>query len=256
MVEKVITWIAWAIQKVWPGLVLALVLKLISHTEFYGKYLSRPFSMIKRHLFGPRLQIRCLAFQEDGSSHGNFSVLKVEIINQPNMKHLPLFNWQLPDTIRQKINSVIPCGPLESGRVYRRFFNNQWELIAEPQRNVFQRRYGERWGDKHVELTLKGKVAIDIVGISTRGDCYGLVTRIGERWFLRGGPDDSQIDLPLIAGNEYYLEVSVGDDESGIIYLVSYFVLGHQGTIHSFKILPTIPPTGITKVKYGYDERA
>jgi hypothetical protein len=101
MVEQAITWVVWVVQKIWPGLLVALVLKLISHTGFYEKHLANPVAVIMRCLLGPRLQIHPLDREEGGFSHARFSILKVEITNQPNVTHIPLLNWKLPDSLRE-----------------------------------------------------------------------------------------------------------------------------------------------------------
>jgi len=147
---------------------------------------------------------------------------------------------------------VIPCKVLENGRAYRRFFNREWVLIPEPQREGAAR--GLPWGDWVWELPLGDKTAVDVAGLSTRGDCFGTRTNIGQRWLFEG-TGDPDIDLPLEAGDDYYVEVSVGNDQTRITYAVSHFLLRHRGTVDTFELLPVILPAEIPKVKYGEDRK-
>ncbi|GEM_PF-3752627 len=91
MAEHAIAWMVWAAQKIlFPGLLVALVLKLVSHTKFYEKYLASPIAVVKRYVLGPRLQIHAAAIREGGFSHLPFSILRVEITNQPDITYIPL----------------------------------------------------------------------------------------------------------------------------------------------------------------------
>jgi hypothetical protein len=145
---------------------------------------------------------------------------------------------------------VIPCKPLENGRVYRRFFNKHWEIIPEPQRTGFAARLP--WGDWLWKLPLKGKSKVDVAGLSKWGDYYGTRISIGERWGVEG-TGDPNVDLPLVVGDDYYLEVSVGDDQTGITYAAGHFLLRHQDAINTFELLTVVPPAWISNVKYGCD---